>query len=69
MTGSNTVLNDEVYQSFCVLRSSIDALVCAADLVPAGGDYESLGRLFRLLSSHLESDLNAHFQVFCSLRS
>lgn len=69
MTDSNTVLNEEVYQSFSVLRSSIDALVCAADLIPVGGDDESLGRLFRLLSSHLESDLNAHFQALCSLRS
>lgn len=69
MTDSNIVLNDEVYQSFSALRLSIDALVCAADLIPVGGDDESLGRLFRLLSSHLDSDLNAHFQTLCSSRS
>lgn len=69
MTDSNTVFNGEVYQSFSVLRSSIDVLVCAADLIPVGGDDESLGCLFRLLSSHIESDLNAHFQALCSSRS
>lgn len=69
MTGSNTVLNEELYQSFSALRLSIDALVCAADLIPVGGDDECLGCLFRLLSYQIEADLTAHFRVLPFTRS
>ncbi|WP_190274753.1 hypothetical protein, partial [Escherichia coli] len=57
---SNTVLSDDIYQSFSVLRSSVDALVCAADLIPSGGDDESMGHLFRVLAYRLEADLTSH---------
>lgn len=55
-----------VYDSFSDLRSSIDAISCAARLIPEGGDYEALGRLFRVLSERCEIDLTAHFSVLAS---
>ena len=66
MTDSRIVLTEEVYDSFSVLRSSVDALVCVADLIPDDGEEQSLGRLFRLLAYHLEADLTAHFRTLCS---
>lgn len=69
MTNSNAVLNEEVYQSFSSLRSSVDALVCAADLIGDGGENEALGYMFCILSSRIESDLTAFFNTLCLSRS
>lgn len=71
MTGSNTVLNDDVYQSFSALRKSVDALVCASDLFPDGVDdnQDRLGYLFCLLSHQIDSDLTAFFHVLPFSRS
>ncbi|PIJ48497.1 MULTISPECIES: hypothetical protein [unclassified Erwinia] len=69
MTDLKNTLSVDVYDSFCTLRKSVDALLCAADLIPEGGDDESLGHLFRLLSSRIETDLNVYFQTFCLSRS
>lgn len=66
MTGSNNVFSDNVYQAFCDLRSSIDAISCAAHMIPEGGEYENLGYLFRVLSHRVESDLMAFFNTFKS---
>lgn len=66
MTDSRAVLTEKVYDSFSALRSSVDALICAADLIPDGGEEQSMGRLFRLLAYHLDADLAAHFRMLCS---
>lgn len=66
MTTTSIPFNGLVYDTFCDLRSSIDAISCAARLVPEGGDDESLGRLFRILSERCEGDLNAHFSMLIS---
>ncbi|EAA4188796.1 hypothetical protein QF20_001284 [Salmonella enterica subsp. enterica] len=62
MTDANNGFNEDIYQSFCELRASVDALAAAAHLIPHGGEDESLGCLFRVLSERLEADLTAHFQ-------
>ncbi|WP_370611465.1 hypothetical protein [Citrobacter meridianamericanus] len=59
MTEANNTLSVDFYDSFVTLRNSIDAFSCAADLIPAGGDDESQGHLFRVLACRLEGDLNA----------
>ncbi len=64
MTDSNNVFSENVYQAFCDLRSSIDAISCAAYMIPEGGEDESLGHLFRVLSQRVESDLTAFFNSF-----
>ncbi|ECN5816656.1 hypothetical protein GT147_002405 [Salmonella enterica] len=64
MTDSNIVFSDSFYQAFCDLRSSIDAIACAADMIPEGGEDESLGHLFRVLSQRVESDLTAFLYTF-----
>ncbi|EGF3845332.1 hypothetical protein V4G73_000699 [Salmonella enterica] len=69
MTDSNTVLTDDVFQSFSQLRLSVYALSCAASLIPIGGDDEELGYLFRVLSSCLEADLQAHLDTLFKPRS
>ncbi|EFT5674653.1 TPA: hypothetical protein O7Y14_005040 [Salmonella enterica] len=69
MTDANTVLTEEIYQSFSVLRASVDALACAAELIPEGGEDESLGRLFRVLSERIEGDLTAHLNAVCTSRA
>ncbi|EBR8158742.1 hypothetical protein DOA20_26965 [Salmonella enterica subsp. enterica serovar Newport] len=72
MTDLNTVLSEEAYQALLELRSSIDAIVCASDLISSGGegnDYEALGFMFRILSARIESDLTAFFNSLCLSRS
>ncbi|EIY0670744.1 hypothetical protein MMC72_005051 [Salmonella enterica] len=64
MTDSNIVFSDSFYQAFCDLWSSIDAIACAADMIPEGGEDESLGHLFRVLSQRVESDLTAFLYTF-----
>ncbi|EDM3692585.1 hypothetical protein CSM81_24145 [Salmonella enterica subsp. enterica serovar Infantis] len=64
MTDSDRSISFPLYQSLSDLRSSIDALHCAASLVPVGGDDESMGCLFRVLAERLQGDLAA---VFSSL--
>ncbi|EDD8833866.1 hypothetical protein BXO00_24405 [Salmonella enterica subsp. enterica serovar Mikawasima] len=66
MTDASIPFNSSVYDSFCELRSSIDALSCAAHLVPFGGDDEGLGCMFRVLSERIEGDLTAHFSALAS---
>lgn len=66
MTDASIPFNSSVYDSFCDLRSSIDALSCAAHLIPCGGEDESMGHLFRVLSERLEGDLTAHFSALAS---
>ncbi|EBJ3540261.1 hypothetical protein DSQ34_24835 [Salmonella enterica] len=66
MTDSNNVFSDNVYQAFCELRSSIDAISCAAHMIPEGGEDENLGYLFRVLSQRVESDLTAFFNTYKS---
>lgn len=69
MTDSNTVLTDDVFQSFSQLRLSVYALSCAASLIPVGGDDEELGYLFRALSSCIQADLEAHLDTIFKPRS
>ena len=69
MTDSRCSVSMPFYQSFCDLRSSIDALSCAACMVPCGGDDESLGYLFRILSERLQGDLEALFSTLLDLTS
>ncbi|EBN8974161.1 hypothetical protein D2C17_26275 [Salmonella enterica] len=64
MTGSNNVFSEDFYQAFRDLRSSIDAISCAAHMIPEGGEDESLGYLFRVLSQRVESDLMAFFNTY-----
>lgn len=66
MTDSNNVFSENVYQAFCELRSSIDAISCAAHMIPESGEDESLGYLFRVLSQRVESDLTAFFNAYKS---
>lgn len=63
MTTSSIPFDGLIYDSFCTLRDSIDAISCAADLIPRGGDDESLGFLFRRLTERLNGDLTAHYQT------
>lgn len=69
MSDSDRSISEEFYQSFCGLRSSIDALSCAACMVPCGGDDESMGYLFRILSERLQGDLEALFATLPQLTS
>lgn len=66
MTDTIIPFDAHIYDSFCSLRSSIDAISCAAFLIPEGGDDERLGHLFRVLSERCENDLTA---LFASMKS
>lgn len=63
MTETKTTLSSTVYDSFFILRDSIEAISCAADLIPCGGGDESLGLLFRRLSERLQGDLAVHLNA------
>lgn len=60
---SETELSEGVFESFYTMRLSVDALICASELVPVGGEDESLGYLFRLLAYQVKADLDAHFRM------
>lgn len=69
MTDFDRSISEEFYQSLSGIRLSIDALSCAACMVPCGGDDESLGYLFRILSERLQGDLEALFATLPDLIS
>ena len=67
MTEKESALTDEVYQTYSRLLDSIyglDELTC---MIPHGGDDENLGILLRMVLSHVQSDLKAHFNALASL--
>lgn len=67
MTEKESALTDEVYQTYSTLLDSVcglDELTC---MIPHGGDDENLGILLRMVLSHVQSDLTAHFNALRSL--
>lgn len=62
-------MSESLYRSFLVLQSSIEALHCAACMLPVGGDDESMGYLLRILSERLQSDSEALFVTLSVLTS
>ena len=67
MTDSDRSSSQEFYQSLCDLRSSIDALLCAAELLPANSELEPVGDLFQILGERLQADLVPVFNAFRKL--
>lgn len=63
MTNSNFPINSELFQSLSTLRSSIDALYCAAELLPGNSDFEPVGDLFKILAERLQGDLVVVFDA------
>lgn len=66
MADINNVFTDNVSQAFCELRSSVDAIVCASDMIPEDCESENIGHLFRLLSRQVDANLTAFFYSFKS---
>ncbi|EAY5154546.1 hypothetical protein E1676_00935 [Salmonella enterica subsp. enterica serovar Beaudesert] len=69
MTGQNNGISEQVFQTFLELRDSVDAISCAAYLIPCGGEGENIGRMFRVLVNRVESDLTAHLNALSKSRS
>ncbi|WP_336285983.1 hypothetical protein [Citrobacter arsenatis] len=69
MTEQNNGISEQAFQTFLELRDSVDAISCAAHLIPCGGDDESMGRMFRVLVNRVESDLTAHMNALGKSRS
>lgn len=67
MTDSDRSTSQDLYQSLCGLRSSIDALYCAAELMPANSSLEPVGDLFQILAERLQSDLVPVFNAIRKL--
>lgn len=66
MTNPDRSMNTELFQSLFTLRSSIDALYCAAELLPRKSDLEPVADLFQILAERLQGDLVV---VFASVKS
>ncbi|HHK8784727.1 TPA: hypothetical protein ACQZCH_002878 [Escherichia coli] len=67
MINSDCSMNTELFQSLSTLRSSIDALYCAADLLPGNSDLEPVGDLFKILAERIQGDLVVVFNAVKSL--
>lgn len=67
MTNSDRSMNTEIFQSLSALRSSIDALYCAAELLPGNSELEPVGDLFQILAERLQGDLVVVFNAVKSL--
>ncbi|EDL3486712.1 hypothetical protein CRW58_12510 [Salmonella enterica subsp. enterica serovar Newport] len=67
MTNSNFPINSELFQSLSTLRSSIDALYCAAELLLGNSELEPVGDLFQILAERLQGDLVVVFNAAKSL--
>lgn len=67
MTDSDRSISHELHQSLCGLRSSIDALCCAAELLPANSELEPVGDLFQILAERLQADLVPVFNAIRKL--
>lgn len=71
MTVANNHDTCPVFQSLITLRDSIDALSCAADLVP-DDFYDSgiaIGVLFKRLSERLEADLSVALSSYVKVNA
>ncbi|EHW4861820.1 hypothetical protein K2959_004755 [Escherichia coli] len=66
MTASDRSIPEDVYQSFCQLRDSVDGFSAVASLIPDGEsdvfDFASLGHLLRMVSDSLHGCLDVHLR-------
>ncbi|EFK1902648.1 Uncharacterised protein [Escherichia coli] len=66
MTADDRSIPEDVYQSFCQLRDSVDGFSSIAYLIPDGEtdkfDYASLGHLLRMVSRSLYGCLDVHWR-------
>ncbi|ENY7980603.1 hypothetical protein ACF1SG_005175 [Escherichia coli] len=66
MTADDRSIPEDVYQSFCQLRDSVDGFSSIAYLIPDGEpdkfDYASLGHLLRMVSCSLYGCLDVHWR-------
>lgn len=67
MTADDRSIPESIHQSFSQLRDSLDAFSCLSDMIPLGEpdrfDFESLGRLLRMVSDSLYVSLDVHFST------
>ncbi|EFC7717720.1 hypothetical protein ND38_004816 [Escherichia coli] len=63
MTVHDRSIPEDVYQSFCRLRDSVDGFSAVAKLIPDGeDDFCSFGHLLRMVSDSLHGCLDVHWR-------
>ncbi|HAV8076752.1 TPA: hypothetical protein JLB53_004837 [Escherichia coli] len=66
MTADDRSIPEDVYQSFCQLRDSVDGFSAFVRLIPYGEedvfDFASFGHLLRMVSDSLHGCLDVHWR-------